>query len=64
MLAADAVVDFSSDDLATQILDANGGFPVDRIVEVEFGRNIRTDAEVIAEGGRICASDRRSTWNR
>lgn len=52
---AHEVVDFTEPDLARRILEANGGRPVDRIVEVEFGRNAETDAEVIAECGRICA---------
>lgn len=52
---ADAVLDYRSPDLATQILAANDGTAVDIIVEVEFGVNIETDAEVIAENGRIAA---------
>ncbi|SIT82673.1 NADPH:quinone reductase [Pontibaca methylaminivorans] len=52
---ADAALDFESPDLAQEILAANGGHPVDRIIEVEFGRNIATDTEVIAENGTICA---------
>lgn len=51
---AHAVVDFTRPDLADAILQAAGG-PVDRIVEVEFGRNAAISAQVIAEGGRICA---------
>jgi len=52
---ADAVVDFAAADPAADILAANDGQPVDRIVEVEFGVNIDTDAAVIAENGTICA---------
>lgn len=52
---ADAVLDYRSPDLAAQILAANGGHSVNLIVEVEFGVNIDTDAEVIAENGRIAA---------
>lgn len=52
---ADAVVELGSDDLAAQILAANDGKPVDHIVEPEFGANIATDAEVIAENGHITA---------
>ncbi|TMM51534.1 NADPH:quinone reductase [Sulfitobacter sabulilitoris] len=52
---ADAVIDYAAPDLAAQILAANDGAPVDRIVEVEFGNNIETDAEVIAENGTIAA---------
>ncbi|NDW48098.1 NADPH:quinone reductase [Ruegeria sp. PrR005] len=52
---ADAVLDYAEPDLAAAILDANKGQPVDRIVEVEFGVNVATDAAVIAENGRINA---------
>jgi NADPH2:quinone reductase len=52
---ADAVCDYAAPDLAADILAANDGRPVDRIVEVEFGRNADTDAAVIAENGHICA---------
>ena len=52
---ADAVIDYSDDALATAILAANDGTPVDRIVEVEFGVNIATNAEVIAPNGTIAA---------
>ena len=49
-----AVVDFTGDDPAGDIMEAAGG-PVDHIVEVEFGRNADTDAAVIAENGTIAA---------
>jgi NADPH2:quinone reductase len=52
---ADAVLDFTRADLGAAILEANGGAPVDHIVEVEFGRNAAVSAQVIAENGRICA---------
>jgi NADPH2:quinone reductase len=54
-VGADAVLDYRAPDLAAQILQANEGNPVDLIVEVEFGVNIGTDAEVIAENGCIAA---------
>lgn len=52
---ADAVVDYSAPDVADQILAANDGAPVQRIVEVEFGQNAETDTAVIAPNGRINA---------
>ncbi|WP_425043348.1 NADPH:quinone reductase [Primorskyibacter sp. S87] len=52
---ADVVLDYADPDLAAQIISANGGHPVDRIVELEFGENVETDIEVIAENGRINA---------
>lgn len=52
---ADVVIDYAEPDLGARILAANSGQPIDRIVEVEFGRNIAADTEVIAENGTICA---------
>ncbi|WP_370231481.1 NADPH:quinone reductase [Cognatishimia sp.] len=52
---ADHVFDYTSADLAAQILDATGGRLVDRIVEVEFGMNAETNTTVIAECGTIAA---------
>jgi NADPH2:quinone reductase len=52
---ADVALDYGAPDLAAQILAANGGAPVDQIVEVEFGANLATDTAVIAENGRIVA---------
>lgn len=49
------VLDYSADSLADQVLDANGGKPVDRIVEVEFGKNAETNTKVIVERGTIAA---------
>lgn len=48
---ADVVLDYSASDLAEQILQANGGQPIGRIVEVEFGANIAVDAQVVAPNG-------------
>lgn len=52
---ADTVLDYRAEDLGDQVLTANDGNPVDLIVEVELGCNIDTDAQVIAENGRIAA---------
>lgn len=52
---ADAVLDYADPDLARLVLEANGGKPVETIVETEFGLNINTDTEVIAPNGRIAA---------
>lgn len=52
---ADAVVDYSAPDVAAEVLAANNGRPVERIVEVEFGANAEIDTTVIAENGRINA---------
>lgn len=52
---ADAVIDYADDALAERLIAANDGRPIDRIVEVEYGRNAALDAEVIAENGTIAA---------
>ena len=49
------VLDYKDPDLASKILTANGGAPVDRIIEVEFGINVEIDAQVIAPNGTIAA---------
>jgi len=52
---ADVVLDYGAEDLSDQILTATSGAFVDQIMEVEFGVNIATNAEVIAPNGRIAA---------
>ena len=52
---ADVVLDYSLPDLAEQVLEGNHGKPIDRIVDVEFGRNVETNSAVIIENGRINA---------
>ncbi|GFE48298.1 alcohol dehydrogenase [Roseobacter cerasinus] len=52
---ADVVLDYTAPDLAEQILAATAGAPISRIIEVEFGMNIETNAAVIAPNGTIAA---------
>ena len=52
---ADVALDYSAPDLAQQILAANNGEPIEKIIDVELGPNLNIDAEVIAENGRINA---------
>lgn len=52
---ADVVLDYKAADLADQIIAANDGQLIPRIVEVEFGQNIETDTAVIAPNGTIAA---------
>ncbi|MEM8656189.1 MAG: NADPH:quinone reductase [Pseudomonadota bacterium] len=52
---ADVVLNYADPDLSQHILAANNDSPVSRIVEVEFGLNIATDADVIAPNGTIAA---------
>lgn len=50
---AGAVVNHRDDQFAAAVLDANGGKPVDRIVEVEFGANLQTALDVLRVGGVV-----------
>ena len=50
---ATSVFDYTSETLAAEIMDATKNQPIDHAVEVEFGNNIDTIAEVIAQGGTI-----------
>jgi len=52
---ANVALDYRSPSLAADILAANDGQPVDRIVEVEFGMNADVDAEVIIKRGTVAA---------
>lgn len=52
---ADQVFDYGDPDLPEAILGATNGELIDRIIEVEFGRNIDTNTKVIAECGTIAA---------
>lgn len=47
------VLDYRSDTLARDILAATNGTTIDRIVDVEFGQNIATNAEVISPCGTL-----------
>ena len=47
------VVNHRDDDVASAILEATHGNPVDRIVDVEFGGNLPTSIEVLRIGGTI-----------
>ncbi len=50
---ADAVLDYRSDTLAQDILERTNGDFVSRIVDLEFGKNIANNSEVIAPCGTI-----------
>ncbi|MEX0309800.1 MAG: NADPH:quinone reductase [Tateyamaria sp.] len=52
---ADVVLNYADPDLPQHILAANDGQPVPRIIEVELGVNLNTDAQVIAPNGTIAA---------
>lgn len=48
-----AVVNHREADWAKQVLDANQGKPVDRVVEVDFGANLPFVLDVLSTGGTI-----------
>jgi NADPH2:quinone reductase len=52
-MGADYVIDRSSGDVASKILDITGGYGVDRIAEVEFGGNMALNAQILAQDGVI-----------
>lgn len=47
------VFDYREPKLADEIRTASQGKLIDKIIEVEFGRNAQTNAAIIAEGGHI-----------
>ena len=52
-VGADHVVNHRDDKFAQAVLDANGGQPVDRVIDVEFGANLPVSIEVLRIGGTI-----------
>ncbi len=50
---AQHVVNHRSESLVEDILDANNGELIDRVVDVEFGANLETTVEIIRIGGTI-----------
>ena len=50
---AHKVLDYRSDTLSANIIAANGGALIDRILEVEFGANVAMNSEVIGINGTI-----------
>ncbi len=49
------VVNHRGDDVVGAILEATGGEPVDRVVDVEFGGNLPVTIEVLCIGGTIAS---------
>jgi D-arabinose 1-dehydrogenase-like Zn-dependent alcohol dehydrogenase len=50
---ASATVNHREDDWVAQVIAANGGKPVDRVVDVEFGANLPARLEMIKTSGTI-----------
>lgn len=52
---ADKVVDHRADDFARQVIDANEGELIERVVDLEFGTNLPVSLIVLRTGGTIAA---------
>jgi NADPH:quinone reductase len=52
---ADAIIDYTREDVATRVLALTDGRGVDRIVEVDFGANLAADVAMIAPHGVIAS---------
>ena len=52
-LGATAALDYRDPELARQILAANDGQPLDRVIDAEVGANLGTSLDVLREGGAI-----------
>jgi NADPH2:quinone reductase len=52
---ADAIIDYTREDVAARVLALTGGHGVDRIVEVDFGANLAMDVAMIAPHGWIAS---------
>ena len=55
LTGADHVLDYTREDLPGAIMDLTHGQGVDRVVDVEFGANIMTSAEVLKVGGVVAS---------
>ena len=52
-VGAHQIVNHRDDAFAQAVLDANGGKPIDRVIDVEFGANLPVSIEVLRIGGTI-----------
>jgi NADPH2:quinone reductase len=50
---AQHVINHRDDGFAASVLEASGGEPIDRVVDVEFGANLPVSIEVLKTGGTI-----------
>jgi len=53
LAGADTVVNHRDEDWAAQVVAANGGVPVDRVIDVEFGANLLSVLDMIRTSGTI-----------
>ena len=54
-LGADHVINYRTEDVVESVMEITDGGGVDRVIEVDFGANVRIDAAVIKPGGVIAA---------
>ena len=52
-LGAAAALDYRDPELTQQIITANGGRPIDRVIDAEVGVNLATSLGVLRDGGAI-----------
>jgi NADPH:quinone reductase len=52
---ADHTIDYQKEDVAKRVKELTGGEGVDRIVEVDFGKNLPVSLAIIKNGGAIAA---------
>ncbi len=52
---ADHTIDYRTETAASRIVEAAGGVGVDRIVEVDFGANVKLNPKLLRSGGIIAA---------
>ena len=52
---ADHTVNYRAEDVAARILELTDGTGVDRVVDVDFGRNLATTLEIVKANGTIAA---------
>jgi NADPH:quinone reductase-like Zn-dependent oxidoreductase len=53
LAGAFAVVNHRDEDWSAQVISANGGAPVDRVIDVEFGANLSAVLDIIRTSGMI-----------
>jgi len=54
-LGAAATIDRKKKDVAARVMDLTGGVGADRIVEVDFGANLKLDAAILKRNGTVAA---------
>jgi NADPH2:quinone reductase len=52
---ADHVIDYRREDVSARVKEITGGVGIDRVVDVDFGRNLATNLSVLTTNGTIAA---------